>query len=250
MYLSDTALVDDDAPADAGPVRLNGGDAVAMPRNVYGVNQQPNLPAMGVSVLATVVLLAGLATLGTNLNRKPPTKPTVVQLLPEVVDLPPPPPPPRPQPVNTPVETHAVPTPVVAPVPVVQMPIAPVPIQTSPTPPTVETPTPGPPAPAPSPPAPSAIENAGDLSSQMIAADPPRYPTESRRLREQGTVVLMVLLNLDGRVSEVSIQRSSGHSRLDQAALSAVRRWRWSPTRRNGVAVMVRGVVEIPFVLR
>lgn len=99
-------------------------------------------------------------------------------------------------------------------------------------------------------PAPPATENAGDLSSSMMAATPPRYPQESRRKREQGVVILRLLLGTDGQVSEISVAQSSGFSRLDQAALAAVRRWRWSPTRRNGVAVPVKGLVEIPFVLQ
>lgn len=122
----------------------------------------------------------------------------------------------------------------------------------------VETP---PPAPAPyapaakgdapsAPPAPAApAPFVADLSASMIEAVPPRYPLESRRLKEQGTVVLDLLLDVDGRVEQISVRSSSGFSRLDQAALHAVRKWRWSPTLRNGSAVPVRGLVEIPFAL-
>lgn len=102
-------------------------------------------------------------------------------------------------------------------------------------------------APAPAPAAPVARD---DLSSSMIHAPPPRYPHESRRKREQGTVVLAVTLGTDGSVEDIRIARSSGYSRLDDAALGAVRKWRWSPTLSGGVAVRVRGTVEIPFVLR
>lgn len=90
----------------------------------------------------------------------------------------------------------------------------------------------------------------GDLSSKMISATPPRYPVESRRLREQGTVILAVLLSLEGRVEQISIARSSGFARLDRAAYGAVRHWRWSPTIHNGQPALVRGNVVIPFVLR
>jgi periplasmic protein TonB len=48
----------------------------------------------------------------------------------------------------------------------------------------------------------------------------------------------------------VSVARSSGFDRLDKAALDAVRRWRWSPTLRDGAPVSVRGTVDIPFVLQ
>lgn len=68
-------------------------------------------------------------------------------------------------------------------------------------------------------------------------------------MREQGTVVLRLLLHLDGTVADIRIARSSGYSRLDEAARNAVQKWRWSPTVRDGIAVQVSGVVEIPFVL-
>ena len=90
----------------------------------------------------------------------------------------------------------------------------------------------------------------GDLDSKTISAPVPQYPMMSRRLREQGTVVLSVLVGTDGNVAEISVARSSGFARLDKAALAAVRRWRWSPFVRNGAAVEVRGPVYIPFVLQ
>ena len=90
----------------------------------------------------------------------------------------------------------------------------------------------------------------GDLSAQMIAGKPPRYPIESRRKREQGTVVLTLTLGIDGAVDSIAISQSSGFARLDEAARDAVRKWRWSPVVRNGQPMRVKGVVEIPFVLR
>lgn len=98
-------------------------------------------------------------------------------------------------------------------------------------------------------PAPSRTVSAGDLSTSMVHAPPPRYPRESRRQREQGTVILRILLDTDGGVAEIGIARSSGHRRLDQAALDAVKKWRWQPAIRQGVPVQVRGSVEIPFVI-
>lgn len=89
-----------------------------------------------------------------------------------------------------------------------------------------------------------------DLGATMISAKPPTYPLESRRKHEQGTVVLLLTLGTDGRVADIRVAKSSGHERLDRAALGAVRNWRWSPTIRDGVAVAVRGTVEIPFVLQ
>jgi protein TonB len=102
---------------------------------------------------------------------------------------------------------------------------------------------------APRPTAPPSVM-ASDLGATMISARPPVYPMESRRKHEQGTVVLMLMLDTEGRVADIRVERSSGHDRLDRAALSAVRQWRWSPTVRDGVPVAVRGLVEIPFVLK
>ncbi len=106
----------------------------------------------------------------------------------------------------------------------------------------------GPPTAAPS--RAPAIVTGVDLSASMTEATPPRYPYQSRRAKEEGTVVLAVLLGLDGRVERVSIHKSSGHRRLDDAALEAVRRWRWSPRLRDGVPVAVSGLVDIPFMLK
>lgn len=160
------------------------------------------------------------------------------------VKLEPPSPPPEEQPDRP--ATEPSPAAVHVPRPTIALPLPPPAITTT------EEPLPRPqPVAEPTPqvaPAPAPIAG-GDLSSSMIHAPPPRYPHESRRKREQGTVVLTVLLSTDGSVSEVRIARSSGYVRLDEATRDAVRKWRWSPMLRAGVAVEVRGTVEIPFIL-
>lgn len=103
-------------------------------------------------------------------------------------------------------------------------------------------------APAVAPAAATTLEG-GDLSSKVLFAKPPTYPTEARRAHEQGTVKLLVLVGTDGKVSDIKIAGSSGSDRLDRAALQAVRRWRWSPTMSGGAPTAVRGYVTIPFVL-
>ena len=58
----------------------------------------------------------------------------------------------------------------------------------------------------------------------------PAYPPESLRAQEQGTVLLLIEVNAVGRVSRVSISESSGHRRLDQAAVEAVKQfWYFGP---------------------
>ncbi|HSH38763.1 MAG TPA: TonB family protein [Chthoniobacterales bacterium] len=73
---------------------------------------------------------------------------------------------------------------------------------------------------------------------------PPQYPAESRKLREQGVVLLKVAVTENGRAADVQLQRSSGFPRLDQAALKAVRRWEFKPARAGLTAVAC--AVEVP----
>lgn len=56
----------------------------------------------------------------------------------------------------------------------------------------------------------------------------------SRRLGEQGVVVLKVLITPDGRASEVLLLMSSGHARLDRSAMDTIREWRFVPARKGG----------------
>ncbi len=173
--------------------------------------------------------------------KKQQSAPVVVTLMALPDDPPPAEAPPPPPDVPPPQAAITVPAPIV---PTIERPV----MQVAPSPPVVE---PSPPRPAPpAPPAARGPENLGELSAKMIAATPPKYPTDSRRAHEEGTVVLSVLLSTDGRVTDISVTRSSGFARLDRAALDAVRGWRWSPLMRDGSPVMVRGVVTIPFVLQ
>ena len=117
--------------------------------------------------------------------------------------------------------------------------------------------TPEPPAPAPAaapaaPPASSAGTGPvrADLTSNLLSAPKPVFPMSSRRKHESGTVVLRVVVDEEGRVDQISVQRSSGFAALDEAALSAVRRWRWSRTVRDGRPVVVTGSVAVNMILR
>ena len=108
-------------------------------------------------------------------------------------------------------------------------------------------------APAPAPAAPAGGNGpvkVSNLASNLLSGGAPAYPMGSRRKREEGTVVLRVVVSPEGRVAEVSIHQSSGYPALDEAALGAVRKWRWSPTMRDGRTVTITGLVRIPFALR
>jgi periplasmic protein TonB len=76
------------------------------------------------------------------------------------------------------------------------------------------------------------------------SAPKPEYPSSARRLRQEGVVLLTVDVAADGRPASVSVKRSSGVPVLDEAAVGAVRGWRFEPARSSGRAVASR--VEIP----
>ena len=80
-------------------------------------------------------------------------------------------------------------------------------------------------------------------------ARPPRYPPQSRRMREEGTVVLRVLVSASGDPLDIQIETSSGHRRLDQAAQDAVKKWKFNPGRRSGQPVEGWVLVPINFSL-
>jgi protein TonB len=75
------------------------------------------------------------------------------------------------------------------------------------------------------------------------------YPFEAMRRREQGTVMLRVLVGTDGKPGQIEIERSSGSHALDIAARDAVRRWSFRPGMRGGVAYAAWARVPISFKL-
>lgn len=75
----------------------------------------------------------------------------------------------------------------------------------------------------------------------------PSYPSMSRRLREQGKVMLRVLVNPGGAPERVEVRSSSGSERLDHAAEDTVRRWRFVPARQGAEPVPAWVLVPISF---
>ncbi len=75
------------------------------------------------------------------------------------------------------------------------------------------------------------------------------YPPMSKRLNEQGRVVVRVLIGVDGNAKQVEIRQSSGFDRLDQAALATAQSWRYVPGKRGGVPEAMWFNVPINFVL-
>jgi protein TonB len=77
----------------------------------------------------------------------------------------------------------------------------------------------------------------------------PTYPSMSRRMGEQGTVIVRAFINTEGRAEKAEIRTSSGYIRLDEAALATVQRWRYVPSKRAGVAEAMWFNVPIRFLL-
>ena len=94
----------------------------------------------------------------------------------------------------------------------------------------------------------SRVEGPSSVAEHLRNPRPP-YPTQSRRLGEQGQVVLRVLVGEDGAPQKAHVHQTSGHDRLDRAALATVLAWRYVPGKRGGVPEAMWMDVPIQFVL-
>jgi protein TonB len=94
------------------------------------------------------------------------------------------------------------------------------------------------------------IALATELSVVCPERTAPDYPSRSRRNGEEGTVLLRVELTEAGDIGAARIQTSSGFSRLDEAALAAVRTWRCQPPHRNGQPAQATALQPFKFVLQ
>lgn len=79
---------------------------------------------------------------------------------------------------------------------------------------------------------------------------PPIYPREALDAGREGVVRLRVRVAADGTVDSLSVEISSGDNSLDNAALNAVRDWRFKPAERGGVAVAAEVLVPVRFAIR
>jgi len=88
------------------------------------------------------------------------------------------------------------------------------------------------------------------MSLEYASAPAPSYPRDALREGITGTVLLEVLVDVDGSPLKVTIHRSSGNRELDRAAQQQVQKhWRFRPASRNGAAVQAIGIVPIDFKL-
>ncbi|KAF1696202.1 energy transducer TonB [Pseudoxanthomonas jiangsuensis] len=104
-----------------------------------------------------------------------------------------------------------------------------------------------PPAP-PAPPAPVAdIQASVDISSKNM--NPPRYPPAAARAGIEGEVILVIDVDANGNVTNVSVEKSSRNRDLDRAAMEAARKWRFNPAQSGGQKAAGRVRVPVNFTL-
>lgn len=75
----------------------------------------------------------------------------------------------------------------------------------------------------------------------------PDYPPLSRRLGEEGKVLLRVRVSREGQAAAVDLEKSSNFARLDEAARAVVSHWRFVPARRGEEAIDATVIVPIVF---
>ncbi len=116
--------------------------------------------------------------------------------------------------------------------------------------PPVSPPSPPPPPLPPPPPITQAerIRQGGDVqAANLIYQVNPVYPWLARQTRVQGAVVMEAVINKEGSIE--SLRVITGHPLLNQAALDAVKQWRYRPTMLNGEPVEVITTVTVTFTL-
>lgn len=127
-----------------------------------------------------------------------------------------------------------------------ELPVLEIPTDTAPAARAITIPTPGPALPAQ-----QQDRSAPKLVSavEYVREPSPRYPPQSRRLREQGLVVLRVVIDERGAASSIEIETSSGHARLDDAARDAVLRAAFRPYVEDGEPRRALVLIPIEFAL-
>ena len=83
---------------------------------------------------------------------------------------------------------------------------------------------------------------------KRISGTPPEYPVIARNARVQGVVILEAVIDERGQVGRIKVLRSV--PLLDQAAITAVQQWRYTPTLLNGVPVSVLMTITVNFTLQ
>ncbi|MGY2796580.1 periplasmic protein TonB [Ewingella americana] len=87
------------------------------------------------------------------------------------------------------------------------------------------------------------------FSAAYLNNPAPDYPRLSKKLREQGTVRLRVEVSASGLAASVAVSQSSGYPRLDEAAVAAVKRWKFIAAKQGDQPVAAQVIVPLVFAL-
>ena len=97
---------------------------------------------------------------------------------------------------------------------------------------------------------PAPVTEQPKFNAAYLSNPAPVYPKRSRMLVEEGIVKLKVRVSADGQPLSVALEKSSGFSRLDDAALAAVKRWQFVPAKRGDQSIEGWVIVPVSFKLR
>ena len=98
--------------------------------------------------------------------------------------------------------------------------------------------------------APNGTEARVSSEPDYLRNPPPVYPRESRKNGEEGVVTVAAKISRDGHVLSLFVKKSSSYDRLDAAAISAVKEWKFRPAMLAGIAVESDVDVPVRFFLR
>jgi periplasmic protein TonB len=86
-----------------------------------------------------------------------------------------------------------------------------------------------------------------DSKPDYLSNPPPVYPESARFAKQEGVVVLQVIVNTEGQPDSISIQAGSGFQALDQSAVDAVHKWRFRPASIGSMNVRSRVIIPVRF---
>ncbi len=86
----------------------------------------------------------------------------------------------------------------------------------------------------------------GTTPPSVLSKVDPEYSEEARKAKYSGSVMLSIVVNTDGKAEDIKVVKSLGMG-LDEKAIEAVQKWRFSPGKNKGVPVKVRAQIEVNF---
>jgi protein TonB len=223
--------------------------ALHHPQSLDKDNKKPSYKIIGLVIAAHIVAMARLMYAKPSLPVIKEIPPMMVSLVsnpkpaPEIVPVIPEPPKPVvkkqtivQKTVSTPTPTPVAPQPVAAEPVAVAEPTPPIPVVVAKTPEVVEK--------SVAKPEPEPTVEPPRFGISYLHNPAPEYPRMSRRAKEQGRVMLRVTVSAKGESENVELEKSSGYSRLDEAAIQAVKKWTFEPARRSNQ--VIRGIAMVP----